>query len=79
MSDHRPEGKNQGANVLSAFQLHHLSLKRFIGRYLNNAHKAQLKRLTQFWHRANLLTELSIPLPDSKRPNGLFASLRYQF
>jgi RNA polymerase sigma-70 factor (ECF subfamily) len=38
MSDHRPEGKNQGANVLSAFQLHHLSLKRFIGRYLNNAH-----------------------------------------
>ena len=43
------------------------------------AHKAQLKRLTQYWHRANLLTELSIPLPDSKRPNGLFASLRYQF
>lgn len=43
------------------------------------AHKAQLKRLTQYWHRANLLTELSIPLPDSKRPNGPFASLRYQF
>ncbi|MDB9724455.1 RNA polymerase sigma factor [bacterium] len=28
---------NQGANVISAFQTHHLSLKRFIGRYLNSA------------------------------------------
>ena len=42
MSDHRPAGdnppsKNQGTNILSAFQLHQLSLKRFIGRYLNNA------------------------------------------
>lgn len=34
--DHATTG-NQGANVLSAFQLHQLSLKRFIGRYLNNA------------------------------------------
>jgi len=37
MSDHKPEGDNQGANILGAFQLHQLSLKRFIGRYLNNA------------------------------------------
>ena len=43
------------------------------------AHKAQLKRLTQYWHKANLLTELSFPLPGSKRPNGLLANLRYQF
>jgi len=37
MSDHKPAGDNQGANILGAFQLHQLSLKRFIGRYLNNA------------------------------------------
>ena len=37
MSEQRPAGENQGANVLGAFQLHRLSLKRFIGRYLNNA------------------------------------------
>ena len=42
MSDHRPAGdnppsSNRGTNILSAFQLHQLSLKRFIGRYLNNA------------------------------------------
>ena len=43
------------------------------------AHKEQLKRLTQYWHKANLLTELSFPLPGSKRPNGLLANLRYQF
>jgi len=28
---------SQGSNILSAFQTHHLSLKRFIGRYLNSA------------------------------------------
>ena len=28
---------NQGTSILQAFQLHQLSLKRFIGRYLNNA------------------------------------------
>jgi len=43
------------------------------------AHKEQFKRLTQYWHKANLLTELSFPLPGSKRPNGLLANLRYQF
>jgi len=37
MSDRKPAGDNQGANVLGAFKLHQLSLKRFIGRYLNNA------------------------------------------
>ena len=47
MPDHKPAGgnppsnyppsSNQGANILGAFQLHQLSLKRFIGRYLNNA------------------------------------------
>ena len=37
MSDHRPPGGNQGANVLGAFQKHQLALKRFISRYINNA------------------------------------------
>ena len=37
MSDHKPAGDKQGVNILNAFQLHQLSLKRFIGRYLNNA------------------------------------------
>lgn len=43
------------------------------------AHTEQLKRLTQYWHSANLLTELSFPLPGSQRPDGLMANLRYQF
>jgi len=43
------------------------------------AHKEQLKHLTQYWHKANLLTELSFPLPESQRPKGLLANLRYQF
>ena len=42
------------------------------------AHKAQLKRLTQYWHKANLLTELSFPLPGSQRPEGTLANLSYQ-
>ncbi|MGX4675913.1 FecR family protein [SAR92 clade bacterium H246] len=43
------------------------------------AHTAQLKRLTKYWHSANLLTELSFPLPGSQRPDGLLSNLRYQF
>jgi len=43
------------------------------------AHTAQLKRLTKYWHSANLLTELSFPLPGSPRPDGLLSNLRYQF
>ena len=42
-------------------------------------HTEQLKRLTQYWHSANLLTELSFPLPGSQRPDGLLSNLRYQF
>ena len=41
-------------------------------------HRQQLKRLTQHWHSANRLTELSFPLPGSQR-DGLLANLRYQF
>jgi len=37
MSERKPAGSDQGANILGAFQLHQLSLKRFIARYLNNA------------------------------------------
>ena len=36
-SSTRASTGNQGSNILSAFQTHHLSLKRFIGRYLNSA------------------------------------------
>ena len=43
------------------------------------AHTEQLKRLTQYWHSANLLTELSVPLPGSQRENGPLGNLRYQF
>jgi len=43
------------------------------------AHRQQLKRLTQHWHSANRLTELSFPLPGSQRPEGTMANLRYQF
>lgn len=43
------------------------------------AHTAQLKRLTKYWHSANLLTELSFPLPGSQRPGGWLSNLRYQF
>jgi transmembrane sensor len=43
------------------------------------AHTAQLKRLTKYWHSANLLTELSVPLPGRQRPDGLLSNLRYQF
>ena len=43
------------------------------------AHTAQLKRLTKYWHSANLLTQLSFPLPGSQRPDGLLCNLRYQF
>jgi transmembrane sensor len=42
------------------------------------AHREQLKRLTQYWHSANLLTELSFPLPGSQRPGGTLANLRYR-
>lgn len=41
-------------------------------------HRQQLKRLTQYWHSANLLTELSFPLPGGQRPDGIMANLRYQ-
>ena len=43
------------------------------------AHTAQLKRLTKYWHSANLLTQLSFPLPGSQHPAGLLANLHYQF
>ncbi len=43
------------------------------------AHREQLQRLTQYWHSANQLAELSFPLPGSPRPDGLIANMRYQF
>ena len=43
------------------------------------AHTEQLKRLTKYWHSANLLTDLSFPLPGSQRPGGWLSNLRYQF
>ncbi len=52
-------------------------LKQWINR--SPVHREQLRRLTQFWHRANILTELSFPLADSQRPQGLWDRLKQQY
>ena len=45
------------------------ALKQWMNR--SPAHKEQLRRLTQYWQRANVLTELSFPLPGTQRPKSV--------
>lgn len=49
-------------------------LKQWINR--SPAHRQEFQRLTQYWHSANILTELSFPLPGSQRPQSLWAKIK---
>lgn len=51
-------------------------LKAWINR--SPAHRQQFQRLAQYWHHANILTELSFPMPGSQRPEGLWPGIKQQ-